>query len=116
MDDIDKIKDRGLAKKWQGFFMPEHVEGLKQMWIDSCKIQKPLLDDYQIQEFEERIHFAKENKLPIEFTVYDNGFVETITGIIHSVDHVKQRIKLLLDPTTIDYILFSEVMNVKIMN
>lgn len=114
--ELDNIKDRGLAKKWQGFFMPEHVEGLKEMWIDQKKIKKPLLDDYQIQEFEERIHFAKENKLPIEFTVFDNGFVETITGIVHSVDQIKQRIKLLLDPTSMEFILFSEIMNVKIID
>ncbi|GIN85772.1 hypothetical protein J6TS2_21580 [Heyndrickxia sporothermodurans] len=31
------IKDRGM-KKWYGFMMPEHVEGLKQMWIDNQKI------------------------------------------------------------------------------
>jgi len=94
--------------------MPEHVEGLKQMWIDSCEIQKPLLDDYQVQEFEERIGYAKENKLPISFTVYDNGFVETFTGIIHSVDQIKQRIKLILDFNEVEYILFSEIMNVRI--
>ncbi len=94
--------------------MQEHVEGLKQMWIDSCKIQKPLLDDYQVQEFEERIRFAEENKLPIEFTVYDNGFVEKITGIVHSVDQIKQRIKLILDFNELEYILFSEIMNVRI--
>ncbi|MEK5390230.1 YolD-like family protein [Margalitia sp. FSL K6-0131] len=110
--DSDKIKDRGLIK-WHGFFMPEHVEGLKQMWIDQKKIQKPLLDDYQVQEFEERIRFAKENKLPVTFTVYDNGLVETFTGIVYSVDQIKQRIKLLLDPTTVEYILFSEIMNVQ---
>lgn len=109
------IKDRGI-KKWQGFFMPEHVEGLKQMWIDEKKIQMPILDDYQIQEFEERIHFAKENKIPIEFTVYDNGFVEKITGIVHSVDQIKQRIKLILDFNEVEYILFSEIMNVRINN
>jgi len=111
----DNIKDRGL-KKWQGFFMPEHTEGLKQMWIGQKKIQMPLLDDYQIQEFEEKIKYAKEFKRPIEFTVYDNGFVETITGIIHSVYDLKKRIKLILDPTTVEYILFSEIMNVQIID
>ncbi|NEY99226.1 YolD-like family protein [Heyndrickxia shackletonii] len=114
--DIDNIKDRGLAKKWQGFFMPEHVEGLKQMWIDQKKIQMPLLDDYQIQEFEERIKYAKDYKLPVEFTLFDNGFTDVIIGRIHSFDQLKQKIKLILDDNTVEYILFSEIMNVQIQD
>lgn len=111
--DFDKIKDRGL-KKWNGFFMPEHVEGIKQIWIDEKRIQKPLLDDYQVQEFEERIHFAKEKKLRIEFTVFDNGFTEVFNGKIHSFDQIKHQIKLLLDDNSFEYILFGEIMDVQI--
>ncbi|MEK5394038.1 YolD-like family protein [Margalitia sp. FSL K6-0131] len=113
--DLDNLKDRKM-KKWRGFYMPEQVSMVKQMWIDEKKIQMPLIDDYQVQEFEEKIHFAKENKLPIEFTVFDNGFTEIISGKIHSFDGIEKKIKLIMHDNTFEYILFPEIINVKLID
>jgi hypothetical protein len=38
------MKDRGLLK-WQPFIMPEQRALLKQAYIESLKIEKPVLDE-----------------------------------------------------------------------
>lgn len=113
--DNDKIRDRG-NKKWQGFFMPEHISLLRQIQIDNQKIPMPLLDDYQVQEFEEGIKYAKEYKLPVELVVHDNGFAENLAGLIQSFDQLNHQIKIIMKNGEFEYINFSDIMDVKIID
>ncbi|MEH6992912.1 YolD-like family protein [Neobacillus drentensis] len=49
------IRDRGV-KKWQGaFFMPEQAKMHREIWRDDQRQAKPILDDYQTEEFDLRI-------------------------------------------------------------
>jgi YolD-like protein len=43
--------DRGL-KKWHGFFMPESIKMLKDLWQDDHKTPRPQLDEGQIEDLE----------------------------------------------------------------
>ena len=54
------LKDRGLMK-WNGFFMPEHIEMLKQIQKDYYKLPRPILDDGQIEEIEQVLLISFEN-------------------------------------------------------
>ncbi|GIN41536.1 YolD-like family protein [Heyndrickxia oleronia] len=109
----DKIRDRG-NKKWQGFFMPEHISLLRQIQVENQKIQMPLLDDHQLQEYEEKINYAKKYNCPIEFVVFDNGFIETLIGLIHSFDQLSSQIKITMDDGEFEYINFGEIMDIKL--
>ena len=87
------IKDRGLMK-WQGFFMPEHVSSLKGIWHDDKKEDKPILDEYQLREMDEKIHTAMEFRLPLIFTLWFDGFFEEIEGVLHYIDSVQNKLRI----------------------
>lgn len=87
------IKDRGNIK-WQGFFMPEHVEKLKEMHIDEMRTSKPLLDEYQLREIDERIHTSMEYSLPLIFTLWFEGFIEEVEGVIHYYDEANKQLRV----------------------
>jgi hypothetical protein len=40
-------KDRGM-KKWNGFFMPETIKMLKDLWEDDHKTPRPHLNETKI--------------------------------------------------------------------
>lgn len=109
------IRDRGLIK-WNGFFMPEHVKALKNLHIEDQKIKMPLLDEYQLQEYEERIHYAMEYRLPVEFKLYDNGFEETVKGHVHYVDQINKRFNVKDNQSQVHYVRYDEIMDVKVID
>lgn len=88
------IKDRG-TKKWQGFFMTEHTELLREFANSEYNfVKKPVIDEYQMAEFDERICYAMEYTLPIKFTIWEAGKVETVTGRVHYVDVNAKQVRL----------------------
>ncbi|KRG13932.1 hypothetical protein ACA30_13475 [Virgibacillus soli] len=60
------MKDRGM-KKWHGFMMPEHIGSLGGMWHEGEKEKKPILDEYQLREIDEKLATAQKFNLPIIF-------------------------------------------------
>ena len=44
-------KDRGM-KKWNGFFMPETIKMLKDLWEDDHKTPRQHLDETKIEEMD----------------------------------------------------------------
>lgn len=108
------ISDRGI-KKWAVFFMPEQTKTLKTIWQEDKKIQMPILDEYQLQEFENKISYAIEYNLPIEFKLLKGGF-EKITGFVHYVDQINQQFNLKNMNDQVIYIRYKEIMGVQIID
>ncbi|GIN86993.1 hypothetical protein J6TS2_33790 [Heyndrickxia sporothermodurans] len=108
------IKDRGMVK-WHGFKMPEHVEGLKEMWIENQKIKMPIWDENQIAEFEQLIRYAKDYNLYVDFTIYDDGFEKKMLCCIKSIDQIKKEIKVVIE-NRIDIIQFDKILNVLVID
>lgn len=78
------IRDRG-KKKWQfAFGMPEIIKAQRDLWIDQKRIIKPTIDEYEKDEFDQRICYAMEYNMPVKITVWSNGFTNEITGRISS--------------------------------
>ncbi|MFE4428827.1 YolD-like family protein [Peribacillus butanolivorans] len=90
------IKDRGKLK-WQGFFMPEHIKMLKGLNKDYYRQVKPILDEYQLEEFENKIHAAMEFSSTLKFTVWEDGFDWEYLGMIHRLDQLTKMIHLELE-------------------
>jgi hypothetical protein len=108
------IKDRGLMK-WHGFFMPEHTGTLKKMHQEDSKIKIPILDEYQLEEFEERINSAVEYHLPVEFKIFVDGFEDKITGFVHHIDQIKRQFNVEDLSDQVSYVKFENIMDVKII-
>lgn len=90
---IMTIRDRGKMK-WQGFFMPEHVKLLKDMYKDHNYQQKPIIDEYQWEEFDSRIHLAMEFAYNMNFTVWEAGEFKGYNGKILRLDEINKVIYL----------------------
>ncbi|AYA77316.1 YolD-like family protein [Bacillus sp. Y1] len=87
------IKDRG-TKKWQGFFMTEHTELLRELNTEYNFVKKPIVDEYQMAEFDERICYAMEYALPIKFTIWEAGKTAEVVGRVHYVDVNAKQVRL----------------------
>ncbi|MFD5197008.1 YolD-like family protein [Bacillus subtilis] len=72
--------------------LPEHLTQLKQDLIDVSKIEKPSLDDQQIEEMDLLISEALEFNKELKFKLFNNGFVENVTGRVHYINFEQQKL------------------------
>ncbi|MEH7521665.1 YolD-like family protein [Bacillus sp. JJ1503] len=108
------IKDRGLIK-WQGFFMPEQVAMQRQLYEELSQTAQPIIDDYMRGEFDERVGYAMEYNLPVEFTLWQAGRTSTMIGRVKYVDIIAQQFRVELPSRTIERVNMSDVACVKIV-
>jgi hypothetical protein len=108
------IRDRGKMK-WQGaFFMPEHVKMLGDLRTDYYRTAKPQLDEYQLEEFDERICEAMAVNQPVKITVWDEGFTSDMIGKIHYVDPLTKQVRLEVAEGEFEYVKFEDIIYVGI--
>ena len=110
----NNIHDRGM-KKWHGFMMPEHIGELKQVWIESQRINMPLLDEDRISEIEQFIRYAKDYNLYVDLTLFDDGFERKLFGYIRSIYQLKKEIKLITEEG-IKIVRFDKILNVTVID
>lgn len=109
------IRDRGKLK-WQGaFFMPEHVKMLREIERDMQRMQKPLLDEYQIEEFERQVCEAMEFAQPVKLTIWRDGFTYDEIGRVHYLDPLQKEVRLKTELGTISRIKFADIIAVEII-
>ncbi|MFP7695333.1 YolD-like family protein [Bacillus subtilis] len=85
------LRDRGTIK-WTSMMLPEHLTQLKQDLIDVSKIEKPSLDDQQIEEMDLLVSEALEFNKELKFKLFHNGFVENVTGRVHYINFEQQKL------------------------
>ncbi|KXJ36607.1 hypothetical protein AX282_21280 [Bacillus spizizenii] len=79
-------------KRWeQKFILPEQRAALLNRKREVQKIEKPILDEYQLEEMARVICEAMEFNSVLVISVYRDGFIEEVTGHVHYIDEVKQR-------------------------
>ncbi|CAF1854094.1 MULTISPECIES: YolD-like family protein [Bacillus] len=85
------LRDRGTIK-WTSMMLPEHLTQLKQDLIDVSKIEKPSLDDQQIEEMDLLVSEALEFNKELKFKLFNNGFVENVNGRVHYINFEQHRL------------------------
>ncbi len=80
------IRNSGKMKWQSASFMPEAFAMTREMYKDQQRQAKPLIDDYEMEEFDLRIAYVKEYNLEVELRVWDDGFFEETRGHVHYVD------------------------------
>lgn len=104
--------DRG-EKKWTSLMLPEHVEMLRQFANEEYyKTPKPIIDEYQLKEIEEKIHYAMEYHYSVKFDVWYDGFVERVSGHIHYLDPIRKEIRLKNDDGDVERVKFANIIDV----
>ncbi|WHY22711.1 YolD-like family protein [Bacillus halotolerans] len=85
------LRDRGTIK-WTSMMLPEHLTQLKQDLMDVSKIEKPSLDDQQIEEMDLLVSEALEFNKELVLKLFNNGFVENVTGRVHYINFEQQKL------------------------
>lgn len=111
--DLKNIRDRGI-QKWQGFFMNEHVSKLKELREEMESLPKPIIDEYQKSEFDQKLSFALHSDSLVKITTWQFGSFEYFVGRIHSIHSVNQNLKLQNLLNEIEVIPLEEVVNVEL--
>ncbi|NLS88032.1 YolD-like family protein [Bacillus subtilis] len=80
-------------KRWeQKFILPEQRAALLNRKREVQKVEKPNLDEYQLEEMARTICEAMEFNSTLVISVYRDGFIEEVTGHVHYIDEVRQRL------------------------
>jgi hypothetical protein len=108
------IRDRGKIKWNPASFMPEGFAMTREMYKDQARQTKPMLDEYQTEEFDLRIKYAMEYKHAVRLTVWADGFTTDYTGRIHRVD--PHELRLETKPGEYERIQFEDVTAVKVVD
>ncbi|MED3604171.1 YolD-like family protein [Bacillus subtilis] len=85
------LRDRGTIK-WTSMMLPEHLTQLKQDLNDVSKIEKPSLDEQQIEEMDILVSEALEFNKELKFKLFNNGFVENVNGRVHYINFEQHRL------------------------
>lgn len=88
------IRDRG-TKKWTAIMLPEHVRGLRKIWHEEFEQrEKPILDEEQINEINQKIVNASELKKAVTIKTREKGFFQQYSGRIHKADPLERYLYL----------------------
>ena len=91
------LKDRGIIKWQAASFLPEQVSSLKDLVKDYYSTEKPKLDEYQVEEYENKINQAMEHSSPVKFTTWEDGYEWVYSGIVKRLDPFNKIILLELN-------------------
>lgn len=100
--------------KWQGFMLSEHTADIGRANYEAKKVTKPILDEYQIEEFESRINEAMEYNLPLKVSVWHHGFITEIILKVHYLNDIKKQIHAVDIDGEVHYISFDDIVGVEI--
>ena len=108
------IRDRG-KKKWQfAFGMPELIKSQRDLWRDTERMAKPIIDEYEMDEFDQRICYAMDYNLAVKLKVWKDGFTSEIIGFVHHVDPILHEVHIEIKPGEFERIKFEDIMGVNV--
>ncbi|WP_397537895.1 YolD-like family protein [Rummeliibacillus pycnus] len=81
-----KLKDRGSIKWSMAMMMPEHVHFLKKDRERDGYIQKPQLDEWELDDMQMNLMMALKSKLELEYKIWNNGKFEYHRGVITRIN------------------------------
>ncbi|PLS19227.1 YolD-like family protein [Bacillus sp. M6-12] len=110
------IRDRG-TKKWTSLMLTEHVEQLRDYFEDEYyRVEKPEIDEQQLEEMNDKIHEAIEFHYKIHVTHYQKGHYQDIKGHIHYVNPIDQTLYIVDNDGFRNKVTISDILNIQILN
>ncbi|NHC43397.1 YolD-like family protein [Bacillus sp. MM2020_1] len=110
------IRDRGKIKWNAASFMPEVFKMQRDMFKDQERQPRPLLSEFDTEEFDQCIAYAMENKLTVKLSVWADGFTTDMTGSIHHVDPITHQLRIEVKPDGFERIAFVNVVGVVVLD
>jgi hypothetical protein len=109
------IRDRGKLKWLPAHFMPEHRAYLREMYQDQIRTSKPLIDQYELQEFERVICEAMEYNQMVAISKWSDGFIIKESGHVHYLDPIQKEVRMVSEDGTVFRIKFSDITGLKVV-
>ena len=106
------IKDRGKIKWGMAFAMPEMVASYSRVDWDNKKVEKPILDENQLEEINQTICSAMEYNEELVFTLYYNGGFQLLIGKVHFVDPLTSELRIIDHFEEIHRVKFKDIVDV----
>jgi hypothetical protein len=110
------IRDRGKMKWQAASFIPLAFEMTSEMFKEQAWTAKPILDEYQAEEFDLRIAYATEYNHAVKLTVWEDGFTHDIRGRVHYVEPITHELRIEVEPGEFKRVAFDSVVGVKVLN
>ncbi|MCY8824266.1 YolD-like family protein [Bacillus atrophaeus] len=85
------LRDRGTIK-WTSMTLPEHLPHLKQDLLDVSKIEKPSLDNQQIEEMDIFVSKAMSLNKELKFQLYEDGYVKELIGRVQYLNYEQKKL------------------------
>ncbi|MEK5038443.1 YolD-like family protein [Sporosarcina sp. FSL K6-3457] len=85
------IRDRG-AKKWTAMMLPEHLTQLRDWMGEDDYEEKPLIDEWTFQEFQQQLAIAYQSQCEIRVKTWEKGTLADTIGIFTQLDEQAQLI------------------------
>lgn len=85
MKQIGDVQDRGKLK-WTALMLPEHVRMLREWKTEDNRVQRPELDEFDLQALQENIEIALMRKCEVEIQVWKEFQYYYYTGKIVELD------------------------------
>ncbi|WP_376766732.1 YolD-like family protein [Peribacillus huizhouensis] len=70
----------------------EHVQSLKDALVDEYRIKQPILDEQELEAIGRTISESMEFNTPVTFNLFNNGFVQQLTGTTRYINNLNSQI------------------------
>lgn len=85
MKQVGDIKDRGTTK-WQGMFLTEHVQMLRDWKEEDKLVPKPNLNEWDLQSIQEELDIGMKRKCEVVIQSWKDGKFHYHRGTIENID------------------------------
>ncbi|MGE7185910.1 YolD-like family protein [Peribacillus sp. NPDC006672] len=109
------LRDRGKLKWAPAAFLPEYTKMLRDLDTDYHRQQKPIIDEFQFEEFDQRICYAMEYNYSVKITKWVDGFNYELVGRVHYVDPIQKEVRLKTEIGEVERVKMSEVISVEVI-
>jgi hypothetical protein len=94
--------------------LPEHVEAINRHRIDLKRVSQPVLDEQGIEEISRKLGESLTECVPISISLYRQGFIEELNGIVQKIDPGSREITLTDYDDERHKIIFDSIVNVDV--
>lgn len=111
---VGDVQDRGKLK-WTALMLPEHVRMLREWKEEDNRIQRPELDEFDLQTLQENIEIALTRRCEVEIQVWEEFQFYFYLGKIISID-LQTRTVVYDDSLSTKRLQLDEIISVRLMD
>ncbi len=93
----EHLKRGNMLWESHRMFLPEHVQALRDRKEEMKKVDKPLLDEQELQEIGIVVMDALNHELDVRIVYWKDGYFKEVIGVVNWVDYLEQWVKIYVD-------------------